>query len=85
MGFRPRYSTTDDWIQESIKQIINSGLFWVVGAAEKKSPVINMAKLLDLTNRVNSEMCENFKCEFVKVLSLFCLLFDKLVIKGWKP
>ena len=24
----PRYSTTDHWIQESIKQIINSGLFW---------------------------------------------------------
>ena len=26
-------------------------------------------------------MCENFKCEFVKVLALFCLLFDKLDIK----
>ena len=32
----PRYSTTDHWIQESIKQIINSGLFWAVGAGEKK-------------------------------------------------
>ena len=32
----PKYSTTDHWIQESIKQIINSGLFWAVGAAEKK-------------------------------------------------
>ena len=32
----PRYSTTDHWIQESIKQIFNSGLFWAVGAAEKK-------------------------------------------------
>ena len=34
--FKPRYSTTDHWIQESIKRIINSGLFWAVGAAEKK-------------------------------------------------
>ena len=24
----------DHWIQESIKQIINSGLFWETGAAE---------------------------------------------------
>ena len=32
----PRYSTTDPWIQESIKRIINSRLFWAVGAAEKK-------------------------------------------------
>ena len=32
----PRYSTTDHWIQESIEQIINYGLFWVVGDAEKK-------------------------------------------------
>ena len=30
----PRYSTTDHWIQESIKRIFNSGLFWA--AAEKK-------------------------------------------------
>ena len=29
----PRYSTTDHWIQESIKQIFNSGLFWAVRAA----------------------------------------------------
>ena len=37
----PRYSTTDHWIQESIKRIINSGLFWVVRAAEKKNvPII---------------------------------------------
>ena len=35
--FKPRYSTTDHWIQESIKRIINSGLFWAVGA-EKKTP-----------------------------------------------
>ena len=84
MGFRPRYSTTDDRIQESIKQIINSGLFWVVGAAEKKNLVINKAKLLDLKSSVNLEMCENFKCEFVKVLALFRLLFDKLIIKGLK-
>ena len=34
----PRYSTTDHWIQESIKQIFNSGLFWVVEAAVKKNP-----------------------------------------------
>ena len=34
----PRYSTTDHWIQKSIKQIFNSGLFWAVGAAEKKNP-----------------------------------------------
>ena len=32
----PRYSTTDHWIQESIKRIFSSGLFWAVGAAEKK-------------------------------------------------
>ena len=32
--FAPRYSTTDHWIQESIKQIFNSGLFWAVEAAE---------------------------------------------------
>ena len=36
--FGPRYSTTDHWIQESIKRILNSGLFWAVGAAEKKNP-----------------------------------------------
>jgi hypothetical protein len=34
----PRYSTTDHWIQESINQIINSGLIWAVGAVEKKNP-----------------------------------------------
>ena len=28
----------DHWIQESIKQIINSGLFGAVGDAEKKNP-----------------------------------------------
>ena len=38
----PRYSTTDHWIQESIKRIINSGLFWAVGAAEKKNPNCHM-------------------------------------------
>ena len=32
----PRYSTTDHWIQEYIKRIFNSGLFWAVGAAERK-------------------------------------------------
>ena len=32
----PRYSIRDHWIQESIKQIFNSGLFWAVEAAEKK-------------------------------------------------
>ena len=37
-GDRPRYSTTDHWILESIKRILNSGLFWAVGAAEKKNP-----------------------------------------------
>ena len=30
------YSTTDHSIQESIKRIINSGLFWEVKAAQKK-------------------------------------------------
>ena len=34
--FVPRYRTTDHWIQESIKRICNSGLFWAIGAAEKK-------------------------------------------------
>ena len=29
----PRYSTTDHWIQESIKRIFKSGLFGAVGAA----------------------------------------------------
>ena len=33
---RPRYSTRDHWIQESLKWIFNSGLFWAVRAAEKK-------------------------------------------------
>jgi hypothetical protein len=37
LGKNPRYSTRDHWIQESIKRIFNSGLFWAVGAAEKKS------------------------------------------------
>jgi hypothetical protein len=37
-GKNPRYSTTDQWIQESIEWIFNSGLFWAVGAAEKKNP-----------------------------------------------
>ena len=32
----PRYSTRDHWIQESIKWIFNHGLFWAVGATEKK-------------------------------------------------
>jgi hypothetical protein len=32
----PRYGTTDHWIQESIKRLFNSGLFWPVRAAEKK-------------------------------------------------
>ena len=36
--YYPRYSTTDHWIQESIKRIFNSGLFWTVGTAEKKNP-----------------------------------------------
>ena len=46
--FKPRYSTTDHWIQESIKRISNSGLFWAVGAAEKKNsklPFTNMQLL----------------------------------------
>ena len=30
------YITTDHWIQESLEQIFNSGLFWTVGAAKKK-------------------------------------------------
>ena len=33
--WEPRYSTTDDWIQESIKQIFNSGLFWAVRTADQ--------------------------------------------------
>ena len=37
-GSNPRYSTKDHWIQESIKRIFNSGLFWAVRAAEKKNP-----------------------------------------------
>ena len=32
------YSTTDHWIQESIKRIFNSRLFWAVGAAKKNNP-----------------------------------------------
>ena len=32
----PRYSSTDHWMQESIKRIFSSGMFWAVGAAEKK-------------------------------------------------
>ena len=34
---RPRYSTRDHWIQESLKWIFNSGMFWAVRAAEKKN------------------------------------------------
>ena len=34
--FYPKYSTTDHWIQESMKGIFNSGLFWAVEAAERK-------------------------------------------------
>ena len=37
IGDNPRYSTTDHWIQESIKRIFNFGLFWAVGTAEKKN------------------------------------------------
>ena len=33
--YTPKYSTTDHWIQESIKGIFNFGLFWAVGTAEK--------------------------------------------------
>ena len=33
MAWAPRYGTTDHWIQESIKRIFSSGLFWAVGAA----------------------------------------------------
>ena len=36
IGHVPKYSTTDHWIQESIKRIFNSGLFWAVRAGEKK-------------------------------------------------
>ena len=39
----PSY-TTDYWIQESIKRIFNSGLFWAVGAAEKKKTTPNCHK-----------------------------------------
>ena len=38
---QPRYNTRDHWIQESVKRIFNSGLFWAVGATERereKSP-----------------------------------------------
>ena len=38
LGVGPRYSTRDHWIQESIKGIFNSGLFWAVESAEKKNP-----------------------------------------------
>ena len=37
MHSKPKYSTTDHWIQKSIKRIFSSGLFWAVGAAEKKN------------------------------------------------
>ena len=33
----PRYITRDHWIQESLKWIFNSGLFWAVRAAERKA------------------------------------------------
>ena len=36
--YYPRYSITDHWIQESIKRIINFGLFGLVGAEEKENP-----------------------------------------------
>ena len=36
--YTPRYSTTDHWIQESIKPKSNSGMFCAVGAAEKINP-----------------------------------------------
>ena len=47
MDLNPRYSTRDHWIQESIKRIFNSGLFWAVRAAEKKNkqPAISMLLL----------------------------------------
>ena len=32
----PRYSTRDHCIQESLKWIFNSGMFWAVGAAERE-------------------------------------------------
>ena len=39
-NFKPTHSTVrdarDHWIQESIKRIFNSGLFWAIGAAEIK-------------------------------------------------
>ena len=38
LSYMTRNSTTDHWTQESIKRIFNSGLFWAVGAAEKKIP-----------------------------------------------
>jgi len=39
LNIAPRYSTTDHWIQESIKRIFSSGLFWAVGGCrEKQNP-----------------------------------------------
>ena len=37
LDFNPRYSTTDHWIQESLKRKFNCGLFWAVGATEIKN------------------------------------------------
>ena len=34
----PTYSTREHWIQEFIKRIFNSRLFWAARAAEKKNP-----------------------------------------------
>ena len=38
--------TTDHRIQESIKRIFNSGLFWAVGAADKKNPNCHISMIL---------------------------------------
>ena len=57
----PRYSTTDHWIQESIKQIFNSGLFWAVEVAEKKNTNCHNYATFEVSFSMFSRLKENFQ------------------------
>ena len=65
IAYGPRYSNTDYWTQESIKRIFNSGLFWAVGAAEKKAKRHNCATLEGTMVFGGSEI-------WLKILEIFC-------------
>ena len=74
--YYPRYSTTDHWIQESIKRIFNSGLFWTVGAAEKKNPNCHKYATFEV-----SFLC--FHCEERHFKFFFEILYVASALKSY--